>query len=292
MRRGAFEDAWRISDRVLHARRGAPCHHLPRHEQYIWDGSPLAGRRVLVRCYHGLGDTLQFIRYLPLVAAVAAKVTVWVQPGLIPLLERTPDMGRLLPLHDGEPGIPFDVDVELQELPHVFRSTLEDLPAAVPYLHVDPAPLDGNGRLKVGLAWRAGDWAPHRSIPFERLAPLTSQPVSWVVLQGEPGVRERPDGFGVVAGTRDLLDAARVTAALDLMITVDTMNAHLAGALGVPTWTLLPAESDWRWMIGRDDTPWYPTMRLFRQARAGEWDPVVGAVAAALARVAGAREPA
>src|SRR3712207_6559067 len=141
MRRGEFEAAWALSDAVLRARAGVPCWHLPRHLQYIWDGTPLAGKRVLVRCYHGLGDTIQFIRYVPLVSAIAAEVIVWAQPALIPILRTVRGIGRLLPLHTGAPAVEYDLDVEVMELPHVFRTTLATLPAEVPYLHVEPVPL-------------------------------------------------------------------------------------------------------------------------------------------------------
>jgi hypothetical protein len=275
MRQGDFARAWEISDQVLRARGGTPCWHLPRHEQHLWDGTPLEGRRVLVRCYHGLGDTIHFARYLPLARERAAHVTLWAQPSLIPLL-RTIDEGvDILPLHEGDPGVTCDVDVEIMELAHVFRSTVDTVPNSVPYIHVQPDALSPARCPAVGLVWRAGDWAEHRSIPFELLAPLTHLPVAWYVLQGRPGLAERPPGFGIVVGEQDLVELARAMRTLDLVITIDSMAAHLAGALAVPVWTLLHASCDWRWMIDRDDSPWYPTMRLFRQEREGEWEPVI-----------------
>ncbi|HEX6748885.1 MAG TPA: glycosyltransferase family 9 protein [Longimicrobium sp.] len=290
VRRGDFAAAWRASDAVLRARVGVPCWHLPRHEQWVWDGTPLDGRRVLIRCYHGLGDTLQFIRYAPRVKAVAAEVTVWAQPALLPLLRTVSGIDRLLPLHDGVCEAEHDVDVEVMELPHVFRSTLADLPADVPYLHADPAPLAKDGRLAVGLVWRAGDWDDRRSIPLPLLAPLADVPgVALHLLQRGDALAEAPDGFGVVSGSDDVTECARVMRALDLVVTVDSMPAHLAGALGVPVWTLLHADCDWRWMDARDDSPWYPTMRLFRQERQGDWEPVVRQVAAHLRRLAASR---
>ncbi|HEX8452751.1 MAG TPA: glycosyltransferase family 9 protein [Longimicrobium sp.] len=284
MRGGDFEAAWRVSDAVLRGRVGASCAHWPRHEQWVWNGAPLDGKRVLVRCYHGLGDTLQFIRYMPRLRKVAREVIVWAQPELIPLLSTARGIDRLLPLHDGAPEVEFDADVEVMELPHVFRYTPRTLPAEVPYLHADPAPLPRDGRLAVGLVWKAGDWDERRSIPPELLAPLGEIPgVELHVLQRGPGLRERPAGFGIDSGSDDVLETARVMKALDLVVTVDSMPAHLAGALGVPTWTLLHADPDWRWMEGREDSPWYPTMRLIRQERAGDWAGVVARVAADLA---------
>jgi hypothetical protein len=233
---------------------------------------------VLVRCYHGLGDTIQFARYLPLLRERAGDVILWTQPSLIPLLETVDDGIEILPLHDGAAPVEYDVDVEIMELSYVFRSTLATLPKEVPYIHVEPATLPPARGLRVGLVWKAGDWAEHRSIPFVMLEPLIRLPVTWYVLQGYPGLAERPDGFGIVVGERDVVELARAMRALDLVITVDSMAAHLAGALAVPVWTLLHAECDWRWMSDREDSPWYPTMRLFRQPREGDWGPVLARV--------------
>jgi hypothetical protein len=279
MRNGDFTAAWELND-VLRATAVIPGGtDIPRHLQSIWCGSPVDDRRVLVRCYHGLGDTIQFVRYIPRLRARAAQVLLWAQPALIPLLSGLPGLDRLLPLHDGDPGVARDVDVEIMELPYLFRTTIASVPHRVPYLSVDPLPVARGHGPAVGLVWRAGDWANHRSIPFQLLGPLLAAPVTWYVLQGGAGLEERPAGFGTAAGTDDVLEAARVIASLDLLITIDSMPAHLAGALAAPVWTLLAADADWRWMIGRDDTPWYPTMRLFRQERAGEWGPVIERVA-------------
>lgn len=290
MRAGEWSAAWRVSDQVLASRAGIPCWDRPRHEQWIWDGTPLDGRRVLVRCYHGLGDTLQFIRYAPLLRGIGAEATFWVQPALIPLLRTVRGIGTLLPLHDGDAGVDYHADVEIMELSHVFRSTPGTLPADVPYLHVEPAPRADDGRLHVGIVWKAGDWDDRRSVPVGLLAPLADIPgVALHVLQRGSGLAERPAGFGVDAGSDDPLQAARAMRALDLLVTVDSMPAHLAGALGVPVWTLLQTKADWRWMEDRDDSPWYPTMRLFRQDRPGEWHPVIARVAAEIARLARGR---
>jgi hypothetical protein len=283
MRRGDFQAAWEVSDAALRSFAGQPSSHLPRHFQQVWRGSPLIGKRVLVRCYHGLGDTIQFIRYAPLVKAIAAEVIVWAQPSLIPLLRTARGVDLLLPLHDGQPDLEYDVDVEIMELPHVFRTALWTIPAEIPYLHVDPLPLPPGEGLAVGIVWRAGDWNDRRSIPFSLLAPLAEiSGITWYVHQHGAGLAEQDGGFGVMREFSDVLEEARVMRSLDLLISVDTMPAHLAGALGVPVWNLLHSESDWRWMEGRDDSPWYPTMRLFRQERPGEWEPVIARVASAL----------
>ncbi len=283
MRAGEWEAAWRVSDRVLASHAGEACWDRPRHEQWVWDGTPLDGSRVLIRCYHGLGDTIQFIRFAPLVKQVAAEVIVWAQPALIPLLRTARGIDRLLPLHDGDVGIDYHVDVEVMELSHVFRSTPRTLPAGVPYLHADPARIEANGSLAVGIVWKAGDWDEGRNIPYPLLAPLAQVPgVELHILQRGSGLAERQEGFGILSGSDDPSEAARAMRALDLVVSIDSMPAHLAGALGVPTWTLLQKEADWRWMEGRDDSPWYSTMRLFRQERQDEWEPVIARVAEAL----------
>jgi hypothetical protein len=288
MRRGDFAEAWRISDALLPHLRDQDHRVVPRHLQNIWDGRSVVGKRVLVRCYHGLGDTIQFIRYAPLLKRVAAEVIVWVQPSLIPLLRSAKGIDRLLPLHDGTPEAEYDMDLELNELPYVFRTTLESIPADVPYLHVEPAlvrPKEKNIQSRIGLIWQSGDWDASRSIPFSTVQRLANVPgVEWHILQRD-APRAGWDGkFGIISGGDNPLDDARVMRALDLVISVDTMTAHLAGALGRKTWTLLPIEADWRWLRDREDSPWYPTMRLFRQQRAGDWSGLIAEVASELTR--------
>jgi hypothetical protein len=288
MRRGDFATAWNISDDVLRSRAGVPCFHRPRHEQYLWNGESLAGRRVLVRCYHGLGDTVQFIRYAPLLKRVARDVIVWAQPCLLPLLATARGIDRLLPLHDGVPEVDYDADVELMELPHVFRTTLDTIPAEVPYLHAPRSTfrtLEGaREALRVGVVWQSGGWDDRRSIPIRLLEPLMRiRGVRWHALQHGAGLTEWPAEWGTVSSTSEVTELAARMQSLDLVLTVDSFPAHLAGALGVKTWTLLHADPDWRWMLHRDDTPWYPTMRLWRQSRPGDWTPVIERVGDALA---------
>ena len=290
MRAGDFARAWDVSDEVLQRRQGQTCAHLPRHFQWVWNGESLADKRVLIRCYHGLGDTIQFIRYAPLVRQIARRVTMWAQPELIPVLRTAEGVDELLPLHSGEPEGEYDIDVESMELAHVFRSTTATLPNDVPYLHVTPAELPRDGNLQVGLVWKCGEWAPERSIPIDLLLPLADiRGVTIHILQRGSAIAERPPGFGVMSGSDDIMEAARTIKALDLMISIDSMPAHLAGALGVCTWTLLQAESDWRWMDARDDTPWYPTMQLFRQDAGGGWAGLIARVADELRAFAAAR---
>jgi hypothetical protein len=279
MRRGDFAAAWAISDSVLAERvAGGPCWDRPRHEQWVWDGRPLAGQRVLVRCYHGLGDTIQFARFLPLLAGLCREVTVWAQPALMPLQQRMRSPVRLLALHDGAPDVAYDVDIEIMEIAHALRMTLETLPREVPYLCVDPAPLAASAT-NVGVVAAAGGWDARRSVPPQLMATLAQVPgIRTYSLQLGSAVPGAED-----ISTPDFLDLAARMRGLDLVVTADTMAAHLAGALAVPTWTLLMADADWRWMSDRNDSPWYPTMRLFRQPRPGAWDAVVARVREALA---------
>ena len=152
MQRGDFAAAWRICDAHLKSRlqKGEPQHAQPRHLQNIWNGTAVEGKRVLVRCYHGLGDTIMFARLLLLLKRRASEVIVWAQPALLDLLRTIDGIDRLLPLHDGAPDVPYDVDVELMELPHVLRLHLDDIPCTVPYLHVRARKIASSHR-RVGL---------------------------------------------------------------------------------------------------------------------------------------------
>lgn len=276
MRRGDFVSAWAISDNVLQERVlcGAVCTHLPRHEQFVWQGEALPGRRLFVRCYHGLGDTLQFVRLLAHPRLRATEITLWVQPQLVKLLQTVRGVDRILPLHEGDPGLDYDVDIEIMELPHALRLDVDELPGPIPYIHVPTAKAKTLSlRRRIGVCWSAGEWDPKRSLSaFElrRLGRLSD--VRWFSLQFPPATCALP---AAPIASRDLVEMAARMQLLDLIITVDTMTAHLAGALGLPVWLLLPHDPDWRWMLGRDDSPWYPTMRLFRQPAAGDWITVI-----------------
>jgi hypothetical protein len=279
-RSGRFEEAWRVSDRIRHRCGSRHDSTLPRHVQRVWDGSELAGRRVLIRCYHGLGDTIQFIRYAPVVRAVARKVIVWAQPLLLPLLRTVSGIDRLLPLHDGTPDVEYDVDIEVMELPYAFRTTLSTVPREVPYLSAFPLALGGS-RPRVGIVWQAGEWDMRRWIALHELAPLFGEPgICWFSLQLDADIAAH-SGLHAL-DTRGVMRLARAIRTMDLVISVDSLSAHLAGALAVPVWTLLPHDADWRWMEQRSDSPWYPTMRLFRQRLPGGWPGVIDDVRQAL----------
>ena len=292
MRRGEFSAAWRISDSLLRRYLAAPYTdiHLPRHQQVIWNGAALAGKRVLVRCYHGFGDTIQFIRYVPMLKTVAAQVTVWAPPTLIKLLSTARGIDRMIALHDGTPDCEYDAAVEVMELPYVFRTTLETIPAGVPYFHVDAGDID-DSKIKVGVVWRGGDWDPRRDVPFSLITRLGDvDGISFYVLQQDANESEQHDRFRMILQKNgDALSTARIMRALDLVISVDSMPAHLAGSLGIPTWILLQKEADWRWMNDRSDSPWYPTMRLFRQWRAGDWEPVIAEIGLQLGKLPASR---
>jgi hypothetical protein len=287
MRNGDLAAAWAISDAVLRHRIESKevCSNWPRHLQFVWRGEPLTDKRVLVRCYHGLGDTIQFLRFLRPLRDIARQVTLWVQPSLLDLAAGTAGVDQLLALHDGSPEAEHDVDVEIMEIPHALRVT--SIPNRVPYLRVPAASQrqPEAGVHRVGIVWEAGGWDPRRDVPLPLLRRLAGLPgVRLYSLQGGPAaalahaVPAAPMDIGTIN------DAATRILELDLIISVDTMAAHLAGALGRPVWTLLHACCDWRWGGEGDQTAWYPTMRLFRQKRAGEWDGVIEEVCAALAK--------
>lgn len=293
MRRGEWESAWGISDQVLAQRRGLEPRDantgewLPRHLQWVWNGAPFAGRRVLVRCYHGLGDTTQFARFVPLLKPAATHVTILGQAQLLPLLRTVAGVDAVLQLDDSGYGTQDEVEIEVMELPHALRTTLATLPAEVPYIHVKPilAPCARGPRPRVGLVWQSGSWDATRSVAPELMARLTGlSGINFRILQRGPGLAAWRGRRGDIPIIHDILEEAAELLSLDLLVCVDTLSAHLAGALGVPTWLLLPKQADWRWMEQREDSPWYPTMRLFRQSRVGDWKTVIARIARELRR--------
>ena len=285
---GRFNEAWQISDRSLALRSDLDCSTWPRHQQFVWRGQSLIDKKVLVRCYHGLGDTIQFSRLLARLKSVARHVTVWVQPELLPLLARMDGVDSWIPLHEGTPGIEYDVDIELSELMHALRVEPRSLGQEVPYLLAEPiADAPPADRYRVGIVWASGESEAQRSVPCDLFTPLESiAGVEWIVLQRGPALEQWTHSFGRIPKIEDICEEARLMQSLDLVITVDTSSAHLAGALGVPVWTLLCHNADWRWMRGRADTPWYPSMRLVRQSQAGNWIDVLHEVFGSLSRVA------
>ena len=310
MRRGDFEAAWRQTDRIEIPRRAAEAagRFVKAPEHLTWNGRPFAGRDVLVRCEHGLGDTLQFVRYLPLLRASARSVTVLVQPALLPLFAESSDFGSVRNGWTDEPPPPHDVPIEVMELAYAFRSTTATLPRTVPYLPLGAVtrcagtlpPIARDVALRVGLLWSASEWDTSRSVPLKALAPFAAlgQVRFYSLQQGAHAEAAGEAPFHIepyAQHTAQITAAAAAMLDLDLVITVDSMAAHLAGELGCPVWVLLKHECDWRWMERRDDSPWYPTMKLFRQREAGDWTTVADEVARSLRVVArdhrAARDP-
>jgi Flp pilus assembly protein TadD len=266
----------------------------------MWDGGPLDGRTILLHAEQGLGDTLQFARYAPLVAARGGRVVLEVQPELLQLLSGLPGVERLVARGERLPS--FEVHAPLLSLPHLLGTTLVTIPTEVPYVKADPTSTaawaeylsagEAGAGLRVGLVWAGNQDHKRdssRSVPLAVLAPLGSVPgVRLLALQKGPAAAQAetwPDGLQLVnlgPLLADFGDTASVIENLDLVISVDTSVAHLAGALGRPVWVLLPYASDWRWLCERKDSPWYPTARLFRQAAPGDWAGVVARAAAAL----------
>ncbi len=238
MRRGDFMAAWTISDEVLRRRieTDQACWDWPRHLQYVWRGGALRDKRVLVRCYHGLGDTIQFIRFAAPLRRLARHTVFWVQLELLELAKIAPGVDRAIPLHDGAPDVAYDLDIEIMELPHALRITPETLGCSVPYLFAGETGI-ASSRKRVGLVWRAGTWNPSRSIPIELL--MRAREVAGFDLLSLQ-LDAEPAEIAALGATdwrsANVYQLATRVVALDLVITVDTMVAHLAGALGRPVW--------------------------------------------------------
>lgn len=271
MRACDFDRAWAIADRNLaRVRRvNLPKHEGPRHQQLIWRGERLSGKRVLVRCYHGLGDTIQFVRFVRPLRMIAREVIVWCQPELVPLISAAAGVDRAIALHDGTPDVPFDVDIEIMEIPHAIKATRHQFETRSPYLRCLRSPVpratQHAGKLSIGLVWRAGDWDSRRSFPVSELERLHAPGTQlWSLQRGEAA--KAADEIGAIdVSTPDIMTLAGRLRALDVVICPDTMVAHLAAALGCRTWILLPAGCDWRWPERKSRTVWYPTARLFHQ---------------------------
>jgi hypothetical protein len=292
MRAGDFAHAWEIGDRDLAAeRRGVLAKHEgPRHLQRIWRGEPLHGRRVLVRCYHGLGDTIQFARFLSPLRAVAAEVILWCQPELLCLMAGVDGVDRVLPLHDGTPEVDFDVDVEIMEIPHAIRAWRRQVEMRGPYLKAarnDALEKAASGGFSIGLVWDVGDWDRRRVIPPQLLEQLSHPGVQLYSLQ-RGGGRDAAAKIGAIDISTPHIDLlANRLQMLDLCVCPDTMVAHLSAALGRETWIMLHSDCDWRWPASGDRTFWYPTVRLFRQRVPGGWHDVVADVSTAIAERTG-----
>ncbi len=276
--------------------------------QPVWDGSPLEGKRILLHAEQGFGDTLQFIRYAALVKQRGGFVIFEGPQPLMRLLASVKEIDHLV--SRGDPLPPFDVHCALLGLPRLFKSDLNTLPARVPYLLPEKRRVEGwrdairsIPGFKVGIAWqgsKAFKADRHRSVPLRFFEPLAQIPgVTLISLQKGPGseqIAQLNNRFTV----RDLpaqvdqdgafVDTAAIMQHLDLIITSDTSMPHLAGALGVPVWMAISSAADWRWLLEREDNPWYPTMRVFRQKQLGDWPEVFSRISEALAEKVGVKK--
>ena len=261
-----------------------------------WNGEPLAGKGIYLYVEQGFGDAIMFARYSPLLAARGATVLFCVRPPLKALLGGLP--GVLVGV-EGDQGPRCHYMSPLLSLPRILKTRLDTIPADVPYIHALPERIEKwesriprDRKLKVGLVWAGGrDYKADkvRTIGFERFAPLLGNPdVRYVSLHTELRDEDaalmaaHPEIVHFGSEIADFADTAAIISQLDLVISVDTAVAHLAGAMAKPVWLLLPFTPDWRWLLGRDDSPWYPTARLFRQERSGDWPGVIARVRAAL----------
>jgi tetratricopeptide (TPR) repeat protein len=292
---GDFEQGWREYEWRWQLKELAP----PRFPQPLWDGSPLHGQTILLYGERGFGDTIQFIRYAPLVQARGGYVVVACEPELVSLLARCPGIDRLLPHGNALP--PFDVYVSiLTSLPGILGMTLATIPAQVPYVFVDAERIDAwrqelssLSAFKIGIAWdgdpKLRQFFVKKCIPLAEFAPLGRlEGVRLFGLQKGPATKQLQSVAELFPVTdlssrlETFVETAAVIQNLDLVITADVAVAHLAGALGVPVWVALCFVPDWRWQLEREDSPWYPTMRLFRQKERGNWAEVFTRITAAL----------
>lgn len=272
-----YESRWKANNIVLPAR-----YSLER----IWDGGDLKDRRILIDSEQGFGDCIQFIRFIPLIAQRGGKPIVTAYPELRRLFKTVPCLEEIICPPEEIPR--YDLQCPLAGLPRLFETTLQNVPANVPYLFADAilaerwrSRVPQDGRVKVGLVWsskaESRDHTTH-SPGLAQFASLGALPGTWFCsLQKGTAAADTvspPDGLQIIDWTaelQDFADTASLIANLDLVISCDTAVAHLAAAMGKPTWLLLPSVPDWRWLLDREDSPWYPSMRLFRQPKAGDW---------------------
>jgi len=272
---------------------------MPAFWQPAWNGESLEGRRLLMFAEQGLGDTIHFLRYASLAREQGAYVIVECQKSLVPLLTSFRDLDELVPR--GSPLPPFDIHVPLMSAPRLFGTRVDNVPANLPYLFAESERVDRwrdslaqYAGFRIGIAWQGSRDHPgdrDRSAPLESLAPLVRSGAQLISLQKGFGAeqissasfKESIVDFGQsLDADGTFLDTAAIMKNLDLVITVDTALAHLAGALGVPVWLALSTVPDWRWLQARSDSPWYPTMRLFRQSQKGDWKNVFADMASHL----------
>ena len=294
--RGDFAQGWAEYEWRWRCKANPERTYLPRPQ---WSGEPLEGKTVLIQTEQGFGDSFQFLRYVPAVADRGAKVVLTVPGALVRLANNLPGVAAVV--SEGDPLPNFDFHCPLLSLPNVFATRMETIPASVPYL-APPADasaawterLSSYPGLKVGLVWSGNPenrMNPARSTPLAELEPLLRiSGIRWFSLQVGSPARDialvpRHPIDDLAPFLTDFSETAAAICHIDLVISVETAVAHLAGALGRPVWVPLAVVPAWRWLLGREDSPWYPTMRLFRQTTPGDWTPVVRALADALTRM-------
>jgi Flp pilus assembly protein TadD len=294
---GMWPEAWRL----MEARLSVPSMHaanlFPSGIPYWRGETDIRGQTILLHADQGFGDTIQHVRYARLVAERGAHVVLRVPPALAKLLAEVPGAHQVITFDDAVPAV--DLQCPLMSLPLVFNTTSDNVPAPVPYLHARSEyllvwrVLLGRATVRrIGIAWAGRPQPPMRSMPVVRLASLlmhrdvefhpllpTISATDRAWLAGYPNVVDHGSAL------KDFADTAAVITQMDLVITIDTAVAHLAGALGRPVWIMLPSCADGRWLIGRSDTPWYPSARLFRQSKLGDWSGVLADVLQALSHV-------
>lgn len=287
---GDFAAAWRESDAIRG--RGRPDPHR------FWQGEDLRGQRLMLRSLHGFGDAVQMFRFLPRLQEHVRELIVEVPPRLVELAPCFAGMGRVITWGEQAPAVSpqWDVQMEVMELPYALRITAVDLAPQQAFLQLPAAAkaaalrvLGAAKRPRVGVVWSAGHWNATRSVPFEEFRSLLgSCDAEFWSLQGDTD-RHAWASLSRSARLRDvyevgdgILSLAAVIERMDLVITVDTLAAHLAGALGVPCWVLLQHRADWRWMQHGDRSPWYPSLRLWRQTESGGWNELMRRVGSEL----------
>lgn len=287
-REGWEEFEWRLQHPTMRLNRGFA--------QPQWDGSDPTDKTILLYAEGGLGDALQFVRLAPIVAKRGARVVLECQAALVPLFQGMEGVEQIVARGDALP--PFDWQIPLQGLPRILDLTLDNIPSQVPYIRVpeDRARIWAermparDGKTRIGLVWAGSpnNDMEFRSRSLELFYPMLKLPgFRFFSLQmGEDRLQRPPEGtdwVDLTAEIGDMADTAALVQNLDLVISVDTSTAHLAGALGKPVWVLIPSHSDFRWLLKRTDSPWYPTMRLFRQGNGRPWTEVAHEIMKALA---------
>lgn len=288
---GNFAEGWKLNEWRWHIfMQKKFVWHFP---QPLWLGEPsLAGKTLLIHAEQGFGDSIQFCRFLPLLEASGARIVFEVPAPLVSLLATLQSDSTIVKW--GDPLPEFDLHCPIMSLPLACKTTLASIPASVPYLYADSSRqsfwrqlLGSKTHLRVGLVWSGSTEHPNdriRSIPFALLAPLWQLPVEFHVLQKDiredavAGLAQVDRAHMHAEELHDFADTAALVAEMDMVISVDTSLAHLAGALGKPVWILLPFVPDYRWLLDRDDSPWYPTATLFRQPAIGDWPSVIAEV--------------